>query len=715
MKIVSFILFFNSLSLLYSIPVEEGDFRDFLYGQSDAFAYDDWLSHVAENIDYPDYNKYAPFDIQTNGFGDYTEATPQDSICWYNAIEQFVAGNYPGAYNILSGNNLPFQIVEFNDTYADRSYYLIREIPDTTYYDDNNTEDPIDDEVGAFTFGWGLVVFNPDSPNGIVISVVHPCDDFIAVPIAYEAFITLDARYLLINGAGREVLMYNHGAPYPNRRSLSDPSRNELHPYNSAYQIACNEIRDTFQTSEFALQIHSYDYTSTYPDVILSNGSLVNAALPIHDYSSHHFDMINKLSFDIPIEGDYEFNGDNTVQDYISTAASVTPPVSYWFEDGSSVPITSTNHYYGEPTNCQYLYTTSNYNSFTFKNWLHVEMHEEPGYSDNYFKFYNYNEETSTFDWEHRFDNAIAYNNHWINSLAEVLPDVMNRYDGGSLPNTPSPLTFTTIDNHQGVPYYTILEWQKSDDFNFKQYDIEMADDSLFTQEYSVIQTITNPSDVDYNLWGVNLETKKWFRIVTSDYDDHYCQSNILYIDADMQHEKIAVAPDISYRIEPQGMSGENPCIYVKIINNGNDTMTVTGISGLEYPFSCSETGLSRELEIYPCSDLGIKIYFNETRPGKYKDDFLIHVDAANTSQLNYTVTAYIPEPIEPPNLKAFMQDRGDGLYLCWEENGGSYEIYQSESPVSSFQKIATTNQSMYRIDDSKRTGFYKVVRVKKE
>jgi hypothetical protein len=239
-----------------------------------------------------------------------------------------------------------------------------------------------------------------------------------------------------------------------------------------------------------------------------------------------------------------------------------------------------------------------------------------------------------------------------------------------------------------------------------------MANDSLFVEEYSIIETITNPSDTDYSLWGENLDVRKWFRICATDYDDNRSFSNLLYIDPDMQHHKIAVAPDISYRIIPQSLSFEDPFVNVRIENNGNETILITEILGIASPFLCPQLSDSQMLEVYPCSSSVLSICFRESRPGRYKNDFFLRVNAENTSQLKYTVQAEIPAPVEAINMKAIVTYLGDGLFLCWEGDGGSYEIYRSESPVTGFQLVGTTTQNNYRIDENQRVGFFKVMRV---
>lgn len=698
------------ITIMVAIQVEEGDFRDFLYGSSPDFAYDNWYSHVAENIARPGYNKYSPFDIQTNDFGDFTYISDADTLNWRVALEQFASGEIPASNAILSSMNIPFDVLEIHDTFADREYYVLREIPDTTYYDDNGTPTLIDDEDGAFTYGWGLVVFNPSSPNPAIISVVHPCDDFISVPVAYEAFRRLNARYLIINGVGREVDYTGYASWYRNSRSRSDPSRYTNHPYNRAYRVACNEIRDTFGQSEFALQVHSYDNTNDIQsDIILSTGVNTSLLVPVFDRSSKHLDLINNMEFEIEPVSEYNPSFRNTVLDYCSVAGYSTPPIRYFKENGSAYPITTHDEYYGIDSSFQFDYTTDSNDSYHFKNWLHIEMREEPGYSTNYYDYYNYDVESSSFDWEHRYDNAIEYNSHWISSLANVLPYYYARSDGYTIPKAPSPLTFILDYDHQGEPADIVLNWGTADDYNFERYQVEIAEDSLFTIGYSVMEDISNMNDLDYSFGVDNIEGRRWFRIKAYDYDGLYSFSNILFIDPNLTQEAIGVAPELSYCIYPTTFDVRLPYVDITVENHGNAILEVTGVEGLGDYFIAPEFDLSIVMDVFPMSENKIKICFTRATPGKYKTDLILNT---NSGPLLYTVRAIIPEPLNL-TAKTELVNRGDSMILQWEpvrvNRPITYEIYYAETPHSEFVLQGSTNQNSYKIDTQRRTGFYKV------
>jgi hypothetical protein len=113
------------------------------------------------------------------------------------------------------------------------------------YYDDNGTADDYDDESGSFAYGWGLYISNPQATRPVIVTIPHPCDDFSTVPLGIESYKLWDAKYILFNGAGREVKWTNQ-APFTNTKSLSDPTRVAAHPYNKAYQAFADDIRNQF-------------------------------------------------------------------------------------------------------------------------------------------------------------------------------------------------------------------------------------------------------------------------------------------------------------------------------------------------------------------------------------------------------------------------------------------------------------------------------------
>ncbi len=283
------LLFYSGLAAVFT---EVGSFRGFLYGTEPACAYDNWVSHLAEGQE-SGLNIYAPWEAQNNEFGDFYLPEAEELADWGWTLEAFLAQDLAGTEARIAQYGFPYQVVNFQDLDSGRNFYLLRETLNDDV-DTNGTADPADDEIGSFDFGWGLFIFNPWASRPIVITAPHPCDDYPSPVFALEAFYRLDARFLLIAGAGREVAYI---PPYnSNNQSISDPSRFAEHPFNECYQRACEQIRGLTNKTEFSLQIHSFDWNkySGHPNVMLSAGNGRRwPALPIRDNSRARHDLIN--------------------------------------------------------------------------------------------------------------------------------------------------------------------------------------------------------------------------------------------------------------------------------------------------------------------------------------------------------------------------------------------------------------------------------------
>ena len=268
MKAITTTLLILLISCTLGAVIQEiASLKNFLLGTEPNCAYDRWVSHVAEGIVTPGYNTYAPYDRQLSGFGDYITPSSDQLSAWGNIVDLFLAGQLDLAQTAIDAASFPYQVVQFTDTSTGRLYYMLREIPNSQYIDDNNTADAYDDEIGAFAYGWGLYIYNPQGNRPIIVTAPHPCDDFPTPSFAYQTFTILNAKFLLIAGAGREV-RWTNVAPYTNSKSLSDPTRVTNHPYNTCYKKFADQIRTEFNTREFSAQIHTYDwnYHNGYPN-----------------------------------------------------------------------------------------------------------------------------------------------------------------------------------------------------------------------------------------------------------------------------------------------------------------------------------------------------------------------------------------------------------------------------------------------------------------
>ena len=485
-KIDLVIIFLIFITTLFSVIEETESLQNFIYGEASNCEYDNWMSHVAEGIADPGYNLYAPWDVQSDGFGNYVIPTENDLLGWGLIIDEFLLGNLDEAQSIIDTTSYPYEVVIFNDTDTDKTFYILREIPNDSHYDDNQTEDPNDDEFGAFDYGWGLYIFYPDGEYPHIITAPHPNDDFVTVPIAYKTFIDIDSKFLLISGCGREVIWTNSGS-YNNSKSLCDPSRVENHIFNVSYQKFCDNIRNEFGRYEFSLQIHSYDWGNRhwgYPNVQISASYHIGSPdLPIRDHSSMGNDIVNVLDpVVIPANtvglhdpvymnefygfhcSEYDFNFSNN-----DTTFAVNTNIDLW----------------GYSTNRQIVYTNSGISNYdNIERFLHLEMDELPNVysqtSNNYYWFHGWDPVTQIWDMEHRFDYTIVYYSPWIDALAEVLP-VVYQMDDNEIPVAPTELQIVTE-----CANYITIHWEPGDCFDMDTYQILYSTEPISNGGYSI-------------------------------------------------------------------------------------------------------------------------------------------------------------------------------------------------------------------------------------
>ena len=526
MKIVKYILFgwILTSSILLSITQETASFQDFLYGQTEDCEYDQWVSHISEGLADPDYNLYAPWEIQTNGFGNFMIANEDTLEIWYFIVETFLQGYYDAAQVLIDEAEFPYTVVEFFDTDTDRTYYLLRENLNLEYIDDNGTQLPYDDEIGSFDFGWGLFVFNPAAANPIVVNVVHPNDDFIAPAVAYECFKDWDAMFLTINGAGREVKWTEQGN-YSNSKSLSDPSRIEEHAFNVFYQQACDKIRSDFSRQEFSMQLHSYDWNrhDNHPDCQISAGNgRGNPNLPIRDLSLLHEDFINCSQYLMLPANTIGQHSAVYLNDYYSVNYN-TYEFRFYNESGRSYPVSNNIDLPGFSANKQMLYSTDDWNHYDiFEPFYHLEMDELPNcYEEtelNYMMFYGYNPALQYFEFDERYLNTIEYYSLWVDAMTETLPFTIS-LDDNQIPTTPQ--NFETIDvTHNRI----LLDWEAISCFDFRTYEILYATEPITATNYQSITRedypiLASPRTENYLLQNLNMNQEYFFQIRAIDYN----------------------------------------------------------------------------------------------------------------------------------------------------------------------------------------------------
>ncbi len=467
-------------SSLSSMIYESGVFYQFLMGHETGSDYDNWVSHVSEGVVIPGFNAYPPWDRQTNGFGAFTLPNPTQIQQWNLICDYFVNQQWDQLEQELAESNLPYDLVSFFDTETNRTYYMLRERLDDTYYDDNGTPETDDDEFGSFNLGWGLAVFNPEAINPIVIMVPHPNDDYISVPLACRAFTQLDARFLFVNGAGREVMWTGTGV-YTNSQSISDPSRYSGHPLHKAYMKSCDEIRTLLSNSpsiikrEFSLQTHSYDTNMHigYPSCQVSAGNgEICPNLPIRDLSQTLTDIINAAPYIIHAANTIGNNAEVTTNYFWGVNYSVHP---FDFDDGvNQIPVSNQVDLPGYGYNNQMLYSIAGWNNYdVYDPFFHIEMDELPNcYPQNdslLAWFYGWDYVTQTWNFADRYIKVMQYYQPWIDALHTSLYHTLVMNDG--LAPEMTEIIEATIINTNVLR----LNWLRSYEYDFDTWIMSLV------------------------------------------------------------------------------------------------------------------------------------------------------------------------------------------------------------------------------------------------
>lgn len=526
-KIFFLFIIFAIFSPIYGIVTETASFSEFLYGETEECEYDNWLSHVSEGIASEDYNLYAPWERQTNGFGNFYLATNDTLDLWEQVITEFLDGEYEQAQNLINNYQFPYQVVEFNDTDTGRTYYILREILNMEYYDNNGTIEPYDDEVGSFDFGWGLFVYNPQSSIPIIVNVVHPNDDFIVSAVAHKCFVEWNAMFLTISGVGREVKWTEVGS-YANSKSLSDPSRREVHAYNTVYQAFCDKIRQDFGRREFSPQIHSYDWNRHYGYANCQISAGYNKGcpnLPMRDLSDLHLDFVNASTHIIHPANSTGNNSAVYLNDFYAVNYDIYE-FMFYSETGRHYSVNNELDLEGYSQNKQMLYTFDSWNRYdVFEPFYHLEMDEFPNCypetEEEYKLFYGFNPDTGFFDMAQLFNRTLEFYAPWLDAMTEILPETIELNDQLT-PNTPQNLIITNQTFNS-----IALMWEPISCFDFYTYEIIYADEPITGVNYSVYNRNNNyllasPREISAEINNLALNTQYHFKVRALDYNDNY-------------------------------------------------------------------------------------------------------------------------------------------------------------------------------------------------
>ncbi len=480
---------------------ESGNLMEFIGGNSPGTAYDNYISHVSEGIADPGYNDYGPdwIDVQNNGFGNYRIISEFSNTLehWRNIFEALLQNDPDLADQLLSDSldTFHYDLIEFEDIIFDRSYYLIRERLDLSYFDLNQPDVLGDEVTGSFANGWGLFIINPAaSRKHVIIEAPHPCDDFISPYLATEMFLQTDAFALTISGAGREV-KWTESGNYTNNKSLSDPSRNENTVFQVFHEVLCDSLMRIGPHSPLVLHTHSFDDNAAHANfqsIVLSGGwDASNANKPIRDISDDNLDLVN-FTEEYPITANqFGTHAAERIDDYYRVHYSGNF-LYHGANHDIEVPHTST--LLGPNTGVQMNYLRRFFdNNEVYEPWVQIEFFEKPMlfqdmdmplevlYAGDYPTSYlNY---TTLLAYYQPFIDALeAYLTNW-----DDVPDV-----------TPPPPIENWRTEFDGQTYVS-LRWDPVFDTNHKTYRILFDIDSL-TDDAQIMDASTNIQFANPNL-----------------------------------------------------------------------------------------------------------------------------------------------------------------------------------------------------------------------
>ncbi len=470
MRKTLFVLVLVLFGTLSAMTTEVGSIRGFMHGVEPNCSYDNWVSHVVEGVNGIE-NYYAPWDVQTTGFGSYREPTDTDRLQWNGLMQAWLALDFNLADSLIVQYNLPYELVHFQDSDTGREFYMLRELLNDDY-DSNGDNLYSIPEVGSFDYGWGLYIYNPAASRPMMITAVHPCDGYPSPVIALEALLKWDARFLFVAGAGREVLNPGPG----NNNSLSDPSRNPNHVFNIAYQLACQQIRQLTGRIEFSVQIDSYDWQrhSHFSPVMISAGNgRTHPSLPIVDHSHLKKDFIHHTPWEV-------FDGNTLGAHHIVYATSYYSVYSDdrilydAFDHIAYIPLS--DEIPGYVNNQQMLFTEQPNIYDCYSPFLHVSLGELPRflYQSNvqWYEFYGWDEAAQQWNIAQRWTKFIQCYTPWLDALDEVLDDLL-LMDDNTAPSNPGNFCVSNLNSSNFG-----LSWDRSYDYDFDSYEILISYES---------------------------------------------------------------------------------------------------------------------------------------------------------------------------------------------------------------------------------------------
>ncbi|MBD3165399.1 T9SS type A sorting domain-containing protein [bacterium] len=368
---------------------ETGSLRQFLAGEEEGCAYDNWVTHTVEGDADDGYNDYGPPDLdpQTDGFGSYRHLPDNP---YGNNVRQMFAH----AFQALIRENLPaveywiadsveswrYELVRFHDTEYGREYFMLREQLDSSFVDESYSSSADDDVIGSFRNGWGIYIWSPDAERAnTMIQMVHPNDDFFGIVAAIDMFLRFDAGALTIHGTGRSVHWTEEGN-YTNAKSLADPSRTGLGLLNVFQEVFVDSMEAAYPDGPIVWQIHSFDQThDNISPVVCSAGQTIrNLHQPLRDVTNEHLDFIHMTPREVIPENTFGTHPAVEVNDYYWLNYEVGDYFYYHDEEGNLL-IPRATRLRGDPGNQNEYRIHLNYrHDRALENFIHIEVQEYP-------------------------------------------------------------------------------------------------------------------------------------------------------------------------------------------------------------------------------------------------------------------------------------------------------------------------------------------------
>jgi len=479
--VLGLVLVLGSPMMALAQPVEErGTLRGFLAGNAPGCAYDNWISHVSENVAHPGLNAYAPpvLDPQLNGFGSCqvlgSDAAGDSLRTLFRDLTQLLMlGDAQAAADRLALHpGTGYQVVVLTDSTLALDFLVLREELDSTWTDPGLSPGPQDDVVGSFARGWGAFVFNPAAAHpDLALQIPHPCDDFATPYLGLEAFLELDAALLMINGAGREVAYTGSAAGYTNSLSLSDPSRNCRQPFAAVHEAFLAQVRAQGR-EEQVVQVHGYDDLShrNLTTCVVTAGPSNRIHYPVlFDTGGGSKGLLGNLGQPIFAADSLGWShGEWRLQDYISSNSSYP----LWVDGGlpdSLVQIPTAGALPGYGANCQLVasYGTSYAECDHMERFLHVELDElpTPAHAMGAAAFYLCGPDTTVAGWWN-FTRAWAFHRPFFQALGTAL-DSMAAFTDALAPSPPAELAAVQL-GASGAR----LSWQPTRSVFFDTYEV---------------------------------------------------------------------------------------------------------------------------------------------------------------------------------------------------------------------------------------------------